>query len=43
MANRNRTLKHLYENDIQNNIFLAGDSHKNWYVHNMAQSSLYNN
>ena len=29
-ANRNRTLKHLYDNKIDNNIFLAGDSHANW-------------
>ncbi|KAF2968150.1 hypothetical protein GQX73_g5429 [Xylaria multiplex] len=29
-ANRNRTLKHLYENNIGNNVFLAGDSHQNW-------------
>lgn len=29
-ANRNRTLKHLYDNNIDNNIFLAGDSHANW-------------
>ncbi|KAI4169681.1 MAG: hypothetical protein LQ343_005503 [Gyalolechia ehrenbergii] len=29
-ANRNRTLKHLYDNNIGNNIFLAGDSHQNW-------------
>ncbi|KAK3987697.1 alkaline phosphatase [Cladorrhinum sp. PSN332] len=29
-ANRNRTLKHLYENGIGNNVFLAGDSHQNW-------------
>ncbi|KAI0176326.1 PhoD-like phosphatase-domain-containing protein [Hypoxylon sp. FL1284] len=30
MANRNRTLKHLYDNNISNTIFLAGDSHQNW-------------
>ncbi|KAI1501714.1 PhoD-like phosphatase-domain-containing protein [Biscogniauxia marginata] len=30
VANRNRTLKHLYDNEIGNNIFLAGDSHQNW-------------
>ncbi|KAI1490665.1 PhoD-like phosphatase-domain-containing protein [Biscogniauxia mediterranea] len=30
VANRNRTLKHLYDNNIGNNIFLAGDSHQNW-------------
>lgn len=30
MANRDRTLKHLYDNEIDNNIFLAGDSHANW-------------
>lgn len=29
-ANRNRTLFHLYENKINNNIMLAGDSHNNW-------------
>jgi alkaline phosphatase D len=29
-ANRNRTLNHLYENEIGNNIFLAGDSHASW-------------
>ncbi|KAI1203031.1 alkaline phosphatase-like protein [Nemania serpens] len=29
-ANRNRTLKHLYDNKIGNNVFLAGDSHQNW-------------
>ncbi|OTB08799.1 hypothetical protein M426DRAFT_262240 [Hypoxylon sp. CI-4A] len=29
-ANRNRTLKHLYDNNITNTIFLAGDSHQNW-------------
>ncbi|KAK3314394.1 alkaline phosphatase-like protein [Apodospora peruviana] len=30
IANRNRTLQHLYDNNIGNNIFLAGDSHQNW-------------
>ncbi|KAI9793913.1 MAG: hypothetical protein M1816_007165 [Peltula sp. TS41687] len=30
LANRNRTLKHLYDNQINNTIFLAGDSHANW-------------
>ncbi|KAL2110175.1 hypothetical protein VUR80DRAFT_1510 [Thermomyces stellatus] len=30
IANRNRTLKHLYDNEIGNNVFLAGDSHQNW-------------
>ncbi|KAI1383249.1 PhoD-like phosphatase-domain-containing protein [Hypoxylon trugodes] len=30
IANRNRTLKHLYDNNITNTIFLAGDSHQNW-------------
>lgn len=30
LANRNRTLKHLYDGGIGNNIFLAGDSHQNW-------------
>ncbi|KAK4161195.1 alkaline phosphatase [Cladorrhinum sp. PSN259] len=29
-ANRNRTLKHLLDNGIGNNVFLAGDSHQNW-------------
>ena len=29
IANRNRTLQHLYEEEIGNNIFLAGDSHQN--------------
>lgn len=29
-ANRNRTLHHLYSNNINNNIFLAGDSHASW-------------
>ncbi|KAI1661461.1 PhoD-like phosphatase-domain-containing protein [Daldinia decipiens] len=29
-ANRNRTLKHLYDNKITNTIFLAGDSHQSW-------------
>lgn len=29
-ANQNRTLKHLYENKIGNNVFLAGDTHINW-------------
>ena len=30
VANRNRTLEHLYENEIGNNIFLSGDSHQSW-------------
>ncbi|KAM4054509.1 phoD-like phosphatase domain-containing protein [Hirsutella rhossiliensis] len=30
IANRNRTLKHIFDNRISNNIFLAGDSHQNW-------------
>ncbi|KAG6030214.1 hypothetical protein E4U41_000155 [Claviceps citrina] len=30
VANRNRTLEHLYNNKIDNNIFLAGDTHQNW-------------
>lgn len=30
IANRNRTLQHMYDNNIKNNIFLAGDSHQNW-------------
>ncbi|KAI3323877.1 PhoD-like phosphatase [Xylariaceae sp. AK1471] len=29
-ANRNRTFHTLYENNIGNNIFLAGDSHASW-------------
>ncbi|KAJ4339925.1 hypothetical protein N0V87_002863 [Didymella glomerata] len=29
-ANKNRTLNHLYSNNINNNIFLAGDSHASW-------------
>ncbi|KAI0131004.1 phosphodiesterase/alkaline phosphatase D precursor [Daldinia grandis] len=29
-ANRNRTFKTLYENGIENNVFLAGDSHASW-------------
>jgi alkaline phosphatase D len=29
-SNRNRTLNHLYENKINNTIFLAGDSHASW-------------
>ncbi|KAK2612725.1 hypothetical protein QQS21_001176 [Conoideocrella luteorostrata] len=30
VANRNRTLQHMYDNKIDNNIFLAGDTHQNW-------------
>ncbi|KAK5939260.1 hypothetical protein PMZ80_008563 [Knufia obscura] len=29
-ANRNRTFQHLYENNITNNIVMAGDSHMSW-------------
>lgn len=29
-SNKNRTLNHLYMNNINNNIFLAGDSHASW-------------
>ena len=29
-ANRNRTLKTIYDNKINNNVFLAGDSHASW-------------
>ncbi|TAQ88966.1 hypothetical protein B7494_g2706 [Chlorociboria aeruginascens] len=29
-SNRNRTLQHLYDNKINNTIFLAGDSHASW-------------
>ncbi|KAM7205154.1 alkaline phosphatase [Naviculisporaceae sp. PSN 640] len=30
VANRNRTLKHLYDEGIGNNVFLSGDNHQNW-------------
>ncbi|KAF3917947.1 hypothetical protein ABW20_dc0110240 [Dactylellina cionopaga] len=30
VASRNRTLHHLYSNNIPNNIVLAGDSHRSW-------------
>lgn len=30
LANKNRTLNHLYTNNINNNIFIAGDSHASW-------------
>ncbi|KAF7185520.1 Alkaline phosphatase D [Pseudocercospora fuligena] len=30
MANKNRTLKTLYDNNIGNNIVMAGDTHANW-------------
>lgn len=30
LANRNRTLEHLFRHNISNNIFLAGDSHASW-------------
>ena len=30
LANKNRTLKTLYDNNIDNNIVIAGDSHANW-------------
>lgn len=29
-ANRNRTLNHLYQNNIGNNIVMSGDSHASW-------------
>lgn len=29
-ANRNRTFNTIYENKVDNNIFLAGDSHASW-------------
>jgi alkaline phosphatase D len=29
-ASRNRTLNHLYDNKIDNTIFLSGDSHASW-------------
>ncbi|KAL1634050.1 hypothetical protein SLS58_010844 [Diplodia intermedia] len=29
-ANRNRTFQHLYNNNITNNIVMAGDSHMSW-------------
>ena len=30
VANRNRTFQHLYDNNITNNIVMAGDSHASW-------------
>ncbi|CAK1364625.1 unnamed protein product [Cercospora beticola] len=30
MSNKNRTLKTLYDNNIGNNIVMAGDTHSNW-------------
>ncbi|KAI5863560.1 PhoD-like phosphatase-domain-containing protein [Durotheca rogersii] len=30
LANRNRTFHTLYENKVNNNVFLAGDSHASW-------------
>ena len=30
LANKNRTLKTLYDNNINNNIVVSGDSHSNW-------------
>lgn len=30
LANRNRTFQTLYDNKIDNNIVIAGDSHANW-------------
>lgn len=30
LANRNRTLANIYDNNINNNILLAGDSHASW-------------
>lgn len=30
LANRNRTLANMYDNKIDNNIMLAGDSHASW-------------
>lgn len=29
-ANRNRTLQHLHQNNISNNVVISGDSHANW-------------
>ncbi|KAM0713864.1 hypothetical protein Q7P37_010826 [Cladosporium fusiforme] len=29
-ANRNRTLQHLQQNNISNNVVISGDSHANW-------------
>lgn len=29
-ANMNRTLRHMYDNGIRNNINIAGDTHVNW-------------
>lgn len=30
LSTKNRTLKHIYDNEISNVIMLAGDSHQNW-------------
>ena len=30
LANKNRTFQTLYDNNIGNNIVMAGDSHANW-------------
>lgn len=29
-GNQNRTLKHIYDNEIKDTIMLAGDTHVNW-------------
>ncbi|EER36789.1 alkaline phosphatase [Histoplasma capsulatum H143] len=34
-SNLNRTLKTLYENNIGNNIVIAGDSHAKWYLNSL--------
>ena len=41
IANRNRTLQHMYDNGIGNNIMLAGDSHKNWVRNSVAPPKNY--
>jgi alkaline phosphatase D len=39
-ANQNRTLKHMYENDIRNNINIAGDTHVNWVCPRLSPALL---
>lgn len=41
IANRNRTLEHLYDNEIVNNVFIAGDSHQNWVSGQSRPSKLF--
>lgn len=38
-ANQNRTLKHMYENEITNNINIAGDTHVNWVCSLLSPST----